>query len=93
MIFRYYQSKYKEAYEDYKAAHNLNPQDASVNEMISQFESMGSTASAAASAAAKMSEDSDANTQDELQVVVLFLYGKKIFFYIFIYIFLPILNC
>jgi hypothetical protein len=33
---------------------------------------MGSTASAA-SAAAKMSEDSDANIQDELQVVVLFL--------------------
>jgi len=38
---RYYMSRFKEAYEDYKEAHHLNPDDLHVIEKLSQFDKQG----------------------------------------------------
>ena len=38
---RYYMSHFKEAYEDYKHAHHLNPDDLDVVEKLSQFDKQG----------------------------------------------------
>jgi hypothetical protein len=40
---RYYQSLYKEAYDDYNIANQLNPENLEVQEMLAQFESVESS--------------------------------------------------